>query len=87
MEKARGVYDAEFLAGELVRVADRKTLENFQREWKWHHPLETSQLPFAGHESQVENVFFYHGGEELYQLKDIPGIWHLECLERPIEKV
>jgi hypothetical protein len=23
----------------------------------------------------------YHGGDELYKLKGIPGLWHEQCLE------
>lgn len=80
MKKTKGSYDAEFSAGELVRIADLRTLEKFQNEWELHHPLETSQLQFAERCAEVENVSFYHGDDELYQLKDIPGIWHLACL-------
>ena len=31
----------------------------------------------------MAEVSFYFGGDELYRLKDIPGIWHEVCL-RPV---
>jgi hypothetical protein len=37
-------------------------------------------LAFAGKVAEVENVGFYHGGDALYILKGIPGIWHERCL-------
>ena len=49
-------------------------------EWKQHHPLDVGQLSFADSVSQVIDVSFYHGGEELYTLRDIPGVWHEACL-------
>ena len=85
MKKTKGSYDAEFSAGESVRIADRQTLEKFQNEWKMHHPLEPSQLQFAERCAEVENVSYYHGGDELYKLKDIHGIWHLACLNSAID--
>ena len=29
----------------------------------------------------VTNVGFSHGGDVLYKLQRLPGIWHEECLE------
>jgi hypothetical protein len=81
MGRTKGPYNAEFPAGTWVRVVDRPALEIFMIEWKWHHPLESSQLQFAGQRTQVESVHAYHGGDELYELKGIPGIWHEACLE------
>jgi len=40
--------------------------------------MKNSVLP--GTASVVEEVSFYHGGDELYKLKDIPGLWHEQCL-------
>lgn len=51
-------------------------------EWKWHDPLEASQLRFASQRAQVKRTGIYHRGEELYQLESIPGIWHEACLEQ-----
>jgi len=28
----------------------------------------------------VKDVSFFHGGDEIYTLEDIPGVWHEECL-------
>ena len=81
MGKTKGSYNAEFPVGTRVRVTDRQTLEKFRAEWKWHHQLEASQLQFAGELTQIESVSFYHGGDELYQLKGVPGIWHESCLK------
>ena len=53
----------------------------FRRTWKSHHPLDDSQLAYAGQSAKVSNVSFYHGGDELYQLEGIPGIWHEACLQ------
>jgi hypothetical protein len=25
-------------------------------------------------------VYFYHGGDPLYGLRDAPGLWHEQCL-------
>lgn len=29
----------------------------------------------------VEEVGFYHGGDELYKLSQVPGVWHQQCLK------
>lgn len=74
MGRAKSPYNAEFPVGTWVHVADRQALEKFMAEWKWHHPVKTSQLQFAGRRAQVVSASVYHGGDELYQLKGIPGI-------------
>ena len=76
----RGAYSEDFPVGTMVRITEREHLESFQREWRWHHPLEASQLSFAGQTAQVRKVSFYHGGAELYELDGVPGIWHGHCL-------
>ena len=81
MGKTKGHYTEEFPAGSRVKIADRASLEEFLKTWKLHNPLESYQLNFAGQVAEVESVGLYHGGYELYRLKDIPGIWHEECLE------
>jgi hypothetical protein len=81
MGRTRGPYREEFPVGSVVRVAGRAALESFLDGWKFHHPLDPSQLQFAGRRAEVERVSFYHGGDELYELKGIPGIWHEPCLE------
>ena len=80
MGKTRGPYTEEFPVGTTVSVVDRINLEAFRRDWHWHHPLEDSQLAFAGQTAKVKSVSFYHGGDELYELDGIPGTWHEACL-------
>jgi hypothetical protein len=76
----RGPYSKDFPVGTSVRIADRDTLEVFRLEWRFHHPLKAVQLAFAGRTASVKNVSFYHGGGEIYELEDVPGIWHEQCL-------
>ena len=52
------------------------------RNWRFHHPLTEDQLAYADVQGRVADVGFYHGGDELYHLEGIPGIWHEACLER-----
>lgn len=30
--------------------------------------------------SKQQTVGFYHGGDELYGLEGVPGLWHKQCL-------
>jgi hypothetical protein len=76
MGRTKGLYQAECEVGSFVRIADREDLERFLSNWKLHHPLDPSQLDYAGIRANVNRVSFYHGGDELYELRDIPGIWH-----------
>jgi hypothetical protein len=81
MGKIKGPYKEEFPKGSMVKIASRSALEEFLKTWKLHNKLQPQQLSYAGQIAEVESVGFYHGGDELYQLKGIPGIWHEECLE------
>jgi hypothetical protein len=81
MGKSKGIYRAEFPQGSTVRISSRWSLETFLKTWKLHNKLEPEQLAYAGRIAEVESVGFYHGGDELYRLKGIPGIWHEQCLE------
>ena len=85
MGKARGSYNPEFPIGTTVRIADRVALNDFMKDWKYHNPIQVDQLQFSGRLAKVEWVGFYHGGDELYHLQDIPGIWHEACLEATTE--
>ena len=76
-------YIAKYPVGSYVRIPEREFLEDFKRTWKYHHPLESGQLKRAGLKAKVRSVGFYHGGDALYELKRIPGIWHEVCL-RPV---
>jgi hypothetical protein len=80
MGKTKGAYNAEFPAGTHVRIVDRNHLEEFKRTWHYHHPLTDEQLAYAGQRAQVKAVGFYHGGDELYTLAGVPGLWHECCL-------
>jgi hypothetical protein len=78
--KTKGSYKAEFEVGSQVRVADRAFLESFLEAGQYHNELEPEQLDFAGSVSKVQKVDFFHGGDEIYTLEGIPGVWHEECL-------
>jgi hypothetical protein len=78
--KTKGPYKAEFEVGSEVRVADRAFLESFLEAGQYHNELESEQLEFAGAVSKVQKVDFFHGGDEIYTLEGIPGVWHEECL-------
>jgi diadenosine tetraphosphatase ApaH/serine/threonine PP2A family protein phosphatase len=75
-----GVYKEKYPKRTLIRIVDQSSLEEFRRTWRYHHPLASEQLAYAGSASRVESVGFYHGGDVLYSLKGIPGIWHESCL-------
>jgi hypothetical protein len=76
-------YDpAKYHKGSVVRIAPRAALEAFLRPtWKLHHPLVPAQLEYGGCTAKVFTSAMYHGGDVLYELEDIPGIWHERCLE------
>ena len=80
MGKINGPYKEEFPKGSTVKIASRVFLENFLTTWKYHNKLEPNQLEYAGQVAKVESVGFYHGGDELYKLEGVPGIWHEQCL-------
>ena len=75
-------YIEQFPVGTRVRIADRAALERFQREWRLHNPLQADQLSHAGRQAMVSDVGFYHGGDVLYTLENVPGVWHERCLEK-----
>jgi len=75
-----GPYSAEFPIGSWVRIADRDVLERFMREWRFHHPLTVEQCEVAGQVARVSKIGYYHGGDVLYSLEGIEGIWHEHLL-------
>ena len=79
------LYKEAFPVGSRVRVVSRPALEGFSRNWKFHHPLEPVQMNYAGTAATVMKVGFYHGGDSLYVLENLPGIWHEQCLESVLE--
>jgi len=78
--KTKGLNNAEFEIGQQVRIADRRFLESFLEAGQYHNELEPEQLEYSGHMAKVANVTFFHGGDEIYALEGIPGVWHEECL-------
>lgn len=80
MGKTKGLNQAEFEVGTEVRIADRAFLEDFLEAGQYHNELEPEQLEFAGRTAKVKAVNFFHGGDEIYNLEGIPGVWHEECL-------
>ncbi|MGO8935593.1 MAG: hypothetical protein ACLPLZ_14835 [Terracidiphilus sp.] len=75
------LYKATFPEGSSVRVISREALEKFAQEWRYHHKLLPEQMEFAGATAIVKKVSFYHGGDQLYVLENLPGIWNEPCLE------
>lgn len=73
-------YKATFPEGSKVRIADRVFLDDFYATWKYHHKLLRDQLIYADRVGIVQGVAFYHGGDALYTLQGISGLWHEECL-------
>ena len=80
MGKTKGLNNAEFEVGTEVRIADRAFLEEFLEAGQYHNELEPEQLEYAGRTAKVQKVSFFHGGDEIYALEGIPGVWHEECL-------
>jgi hypothetical protein len=87
MVRERGPYNADFPVGTRVRVADSAFLEEFRTTWRYHHPLQPDQLPCAGVVTEVEKIGYYHGGDELYWLKGVPGVWHEQCLKATAHEI
>lgn len=73
-------YNEQFPVGTRVQIAPQERLDEFKRSWRYHHPLTAEQLAFAGQPAVVRKVGFYHGGDVLYELEGIPGMWHEQCL-------
>jgi carboxylesterase type B len=76
-------YHEAFPAGTTVRIADRASLEEFMATWKYHHKLKPDQLAYADRTAKVKGVGAYHGGDMVYTLEDIPGLWLEQCLREP----
>lgn len=74
-------YHEKFPVGSLVRIAPGPALGRFMQDWKFHHPLQPEQIPFAGTVARISDVSFYHGGDPLYEIAGVPGIWHEQCLD------
>ena len=77
-------YKVAFPTGTEVRIADQAFLQDFMATWKYHHKLHSEQLNYADRVAKVKGVAFYHGGDPIYTLNGIPGLWLEQCL-RPIQ--
>jgi hypothetical protein len=66
--------------GTWVRIASRNDLQTFAATWRFHHKLQPDQIVYAERVAPVHKVSVYHGGDVLYEFKEIPGIWHEACL-------
>jgi hypothetical protein len=73
-------YSPRFAKGVKVRIASDDALNELLKTWRFHHRLQNDQLTYHDAEAFVEEVYSYHGGDILYVLRDIPGIWHEVCL-------
>ena len=73
-------YAEKFPVGASVRVVDKTALKRFRSNWHLHNPLVPEQIGWAGKHAVVAEVGFYHGGDPLYVLRGVPGVWHEECL-------
>ena len=73
-------YVAAFPKGSRARVAALPVLAEFKRAWKFHHPLQSEQLEYAGRIGTIGAVSYYHGGDALYSFDEWPGIWHECCV-------
>ena len=74
------LYQASFPTGSHVRIADREVLGEFRATWRYHNPLSPEQLEFAGQSAVVKKTGYYHGGDVLYELEGVPGLWHEQVL-------
>jgi hypothetical protein len=75
----------KFPEGTRIRIASRADLEKQRSEWKYHHPITDEHLRHAGSAYTVKRVGFYHGGDVLYTLENLPNLtWHEFSLE-PVE--
>jgi len=74
-------YDpSKFRVGSTVQIGSRAQLEEFLRTWQYHHKLQPEQLVYAARIAKVKSSSMYHGGDVIYQLEDVPGIWHEQLL-------
>ena len=74
-------YHEIFKKNEIVKIKNMNYLTQFQKNWKYHHTLTDEQIKYAGKVTKVKEVSFYHGGDALYEFRNVPGIWHEELVE------
>ena len=74
-------YKEAFPAGTQVRIAGHLFLEDFMATWKYHHKLQPEQIAYAERVVRVKGVAFYHGGDPIYTMEGVPGLWLEQCLQ------
>jgi hypothetical protein len=65
-----------------VRIAARDASEDFAATWQFHAGLQREQFAHADKLATVKSIGYYHGGDTLYWLREVRGVWH-ECCLRP----
>lgn len=55
-------------------------LQKFHKTWKYHDKLDIKQLEYASRIAEIKKADYYHGGDVLYELHNVPGVWHEQCL-------
>jgi hypothetical protein len=75
-------YVPLYEVGSKVEIADSRSLGEFAQTWRFHNPLREEQFAHAGKVVRVLKVGFYHGGDVLYELERVPGVWHEVCLRK-----
>jgi hypothetical protein len=73
-------YQAAFPTNTQVRIADLDFLSEFSKSWQYHHKLQEDQFAYASRLATVVEVGFYHGGDPVYKLANVPGLWLEQCL-------
>ncbi len=82
-------YHPIFEYADAVEIVPIETLKKFKEEWKFHHPLQDSQLNYPDVRLYVDSIGIYHGGDPLYSLYSwgddgkkqlLPGYWHEQLL-------
>jgi hypothetical protein len=81
--KSSSYGNPRFPEGSKARVVNRAMLEEFMATWKYHHKLRPEQLEYADKVATVVGVGWYHGGDPVYKLEAIPGLWLDQCLVQP----
>jgi hypothetical protein len=80
MGETKFLYREKYPKGSTVEIAKRDVLDDFLQTWKLHSRLQAEELDYAGKTGKIKSVGFYHGGDVLYEIDDVPGIWHECCL-------
>ena len=81
--KVSSYGNPRFPEGSKARIVDRAALEVFMATWRYHHKLRLEQLEYADRVATVTDVGWYHGGDPVYKLEGIPGLWLDQCLIEP----